>query len=61
MTKPTIGRDDTPGNILPFPEPAPRLRPGVPPFDPTNPAHLRAWEAIFDFGRASQKWEDHYG
>jgi hypothetical protein len=40
-------------NVLPFPEPAPRLRSDVPPFDPSNPTHLRAWEAIFDFGRAS--------
>jgi hypothetical protein len=26
------------------------LRPDVPPFDPGNPRHLRAWEAIWDFG-----------
>ena len=57
MNKPTRGVNDTPGNIIPFPEPMPRLRADVPPFDPSNPAHLRAWEAIFDFGRASQKWE----
>jgi len=32
------------------------LRPDVPPFDPTNPAHLRAWEAFFDFAhRQSDK------
>lgn len=29
------------------------LRADVPPFDPSNPAHLRAWEAICDFGRSS--------
>jgi hypothetical protein len=40
-------------NVLRF-DPRPRpLRSDVPPFDPNNPAHLRAWEAIFDFGRAS--------
>jgi len=25
------------------------LRPDVPPFDPGNPRHLRAWEAIWGF------------
>jgi hypothetical protein len=45
------------GNVIPLPEPLPRLRPDVPPFDPDNPAQLRAWEAIFDFGRVSQKWK----
>lgn len=29
------------------------LRPDVPPFDPGNPAHLRAWESIWDFGKSS--------
>ena len=29
------------------------LRADVPPFDPNNPRHLRAWEAFFDFGRCS--------
>lgn len=27
------------------------LLPGVPPFDPANPAHLRAWEALCAFGQ----------
>ena len=29
------------------------LRADVPSFDPSNPAHLRAWETIWDFGRRS--------
>ena len=29
------------------------LRADVPPFDPGNPKHLRAWEAIWDFGKRS--------
>lgn len=29
------------------------LRADVPPFDPSNPRHLRAWEAIWDFGKRS--------
>ncbi|WP_292966721.1 hypothetical protein [Novosphingobium sp. UBA1939] len=29
------------------------LRADVPPFDPGNPRHLRAWEAIWDFGKRS--------
>ncbi|MBY0344534.1 MAG: hypothetical protein K2Q29_11830 [Sphingomonadales bacterium] len=32
------------------PRPRP-LRADVPPFDPTNDAHLRAWEALFDLGK----------
>lgn len=28
-----------------------RLRSDVPPFDPANPAHIRAWEALYDFGQ----------
>ena len=27
------------------------LRPGVPPFDPGDPSHLRTWEAIWEAGR----------
>lgn len=38
-------------NLIQF-KPRPRpLRADVPAFDPSNPAHLRAWEAMFDFGR----------
>lgn len=29
------------------------LRADVPSFDPGNPRHLRAWEAIWDFGKRS--------
>jgi hypothetical protein len=43
----------TADNIVQFPPPKPRLRAGVPQFDPNNPAHLRAWEALFDFGCSS--------
>ena len=28
-----------------------KLREDVPPFDPFNPSHLRAWESIWDMGR----------
>ena len=58
MSKPTCESAGAPGNVIPFPKPLPRLRPDVPPFDPTNPVHLRAWEAIFDFGRESLRWKD---
>jgi hypothetical protein len=37
-------------NIVQMPARQPRLRSDVPPFDATNPAHLRAWEAMYDFG-----------
>ena len=51
MTGPSCDPADGRGNVIPFPQPLPRLRDDVPPFDPTNPAHLRAWEAMFDLGR----------
>lgn len=31
-----------------------KLRAGVPSFDPTNPAHLRAWETIWSIGAAER-------
>ena len=58
MSKSTRKSAGGPGNVIPFPQPLRRLRADVPPFDPTNPAHLRAWEAIFDFGRAERKWKE---
>lgn len=42
----------TPATVLAFPPRPRRLRADVPPFDPSNPAHLAAWESMFDFGRA---------
>lgn len=39
------------GDVIPFtPRPRP-LRADVPPFDPGNPAHLRAWESLWDLGQ----------
>ncbi len=38
----------TSATIIPFP-PRP-ARPKAPPFDPNNPAHVEAWEALFEFG-----------
>lgn len=38
--------------LIQFPPRPRRLRADVPPFDPTNAAHLAAWESIVDFGRA---------
>lgn len=38
------------------PKPRP-LRADVPAFDPTNDAHLRAWEAMFDAGRMAAKYK----
>jgi len=41
-------------NVIALPSREPRasmkLRAGVPSFDPTNAAHLRAWEAIWSIG-----------
>ena len=36
---------------------SPVLRADVLPFDPTNPSHLRAWEAMYDLGQAALRSE----
>lgn len=39
------------GDVIPFaPRPRP-LRAGVPPFDPNNDSHLRAWESLWAIGQ----------
>ena len=61
MTKqPEIAGHKQGGSVIPFPNPLTRLRADVPPFDPTNAAHLRAWEAIFDFAQGSLRMEDRH-
>lgn len=43
-------------NVIPFtrrPEPV-TFAPGVIPFDVSNPAHVRAWNSLFAFGRSAQ-------
>lgn len=43
------------GDVIPF---IPRQRPlraDVPPFDPGNPAHLRAWESLWDLGQMESR------
>lgn len=51
MAARTLEAESAQTNLLQFPAPRPRLRADVPAFDPSNPAHLRAWESLFDFGR----------
>ena len=41
--------DEKPSNVVPMPARPARLRSDVPPFNPSNPAHLRAWEGVWDF------------
>ena len=51
MAKRPLRAESARDNIVTF-TPAPRpLRADVPPFDPSNPAHLRAWEALWDWGQ----------
>lgn len=38
-------------NVVHFPAPRRRLRADVPPFDPTNPAHIQGWESMWDLGQ----------
>jgi len=47
--------DKPPNNVVPMPTRPARLRPDVPPFDPTNPDHLRAWEALWDYVTENKK------
>ena len=61
MSNPTQGANAAPNNVVPFPQPLHRLRADVPPFDPTNPAHLRAWETIWDIGRSELRWNERTG
>ncbi len=51
MAKTPLRAESACDNIMPFNVP-PRVRNDVPPFDPNNPAHLRAWESLFDMARA---------
>lgn len=51
MTTQTLRAESARDNIIPFNVP-PRVRNDVPPFDPSNPAHLRAWESLYDMGKA---------
>lgn len=37
-------------NVVALPPRPRRLRADVVPFDPTNPAHISAWESLWDFG-----------
>lgn len=55
MAKQTLGAESACDNILTF-TPTPRpLRADVPPFDPNNQTHLRAWEAMWDWGQWSKR------
>ena len=64
MAKRSLGADSARDNIFTFhPRPRP-LRADVPMFDPMNPAHLRAREAMFDCGRQVLiiiRWEARHG
>lgn len=47
-------------NVLPFARPGqqavgPAYDPGVPAFDPMNPAHVTAWNTIVALGRSEQR------
>ena len=40
-------------NIIPLPTRPRQLRSDVPPFNPSNPAHIGAWDAVRDAGQAA--------
>jgi hypothetical protein len=47
-------------NIIPFPERPKRAAAwphDLPPFDPANPAHVRAWRNLYEMGRAELEAE----
>jgi hypothetical protein len=43
------------GKVLQFPTPPKRLRTDVDPFDPNNPGHIAAWEAMWDFAMRERR------
>lgn len=57
MTKQSLGAESAHDNILKFTPPPRPLRADVPMFDPGNPAHLRAWESMWDLAQ----WEVNHG
>jgi len=50
-----LGADFARINIIKFRPRSRPLRADVPPFDPRNDAHLRAWEAVWDMGQAEAR------
>lgn len=38
-----------------------RYLPGVTPFDPSNPTHIRAWNTIHQLGWSDQRWKEREG
>lgn len=42
-------------SVIPFPQRPRRLRADVPSFDPANPAHIAAWESMWDLGQMELK------
>lgn len=40
-------------NIIPLPARPRSMRRDVPPFDPSNPVHIAAWEALWDAGQSA--------
>lgn len=57
MARLNLGADSAQRKVVRLVTPPRPLRADVPPFDPTNDAHLRAWEAIYDFGRSASASE----
>ena len=51
MAKAHLRAESACDNILTFTPPPRPLRADVPPFDPNNQAHLRAWESMWDLGQ----------
>lgn len=47
-------------NVVPFrrPEEPLAFAPGVVPFDRGNPAHVRAWNSIFELGWAEERAQE---
>jgi hypothetical protein len=56
MARQSVGAESARDNIIPFNVP-PRVRNDVPPFDASNPAHVRAWESMWDWAQ----WEKRNG
>lgn len=60
MAKARVPADTADSNVVPFRQRTviPAYAAGVAPFDPFNPAHVEAWNALFQLGWSEAKFRD---
>jgi hypothetical protein len=60
MAKARVPADSADSNVVPFRQRTmtPAYAVGVTPFDPFNPAHVEAWNTLFQLGWSEAKFRD---